>query len=84
MPLLNGQARSLMIGIAVGIGAVTIARELLAPMRKLGRPLAKAVLKSGMAAVDRGRVAAARAVEQLEDLTAEIEEERNASVDERA
>ena len=76
MALLDQHGRTLFIGIALGLGAATVGRELFAPMRHLARPTAKAALKSGMAVVQRGRLVAARAAEHLEDLAAEIEEER--------
>jgi Protein of unknown function (DUF5132) len=76
MALLDNNGRWLLIGAALGVGAATIGRDLLRPMRDLARPAAKAALRSGMAAVERGRIAAARAVEQFEDLAAEIDAER--------
>jgi hypothetical protein len=83
MALLNNNSRWLLIGVALGAGAATIGRELLGPMRELARPAAKAALKSGMAAVEHGRIAAARAVEQFEDLAAEIDEERRTAMGKR-
>jgi hypothetical protein len=76
MAVLDNNGRWLLIGVALGVGAASVGRELLGPMRELARPAAKAALWSGMAAIERGRVAAARAVEQFEDLAAEIDEER--------
>jgi hypothetical protein len=83
MALQDSNSRWLLIGVALGIGAVTVGRELLGPVRELARPAAKAALRSGMAAVDRGRVTAARAVEQFEDLVAEIDAERRTAQDKR-
>jgi Protein of unknown function (DUF5132) len=83
MALLDNNGRWLLIGVALGVGAATVCRELLGPMRELARPAAKAALRSGMAAVARGRIAAARAVEQFEDLAAEIDEERRTAPDKR-
>jgi hypothetical protein len=76
MALLDEPGRKLLVGVALGIGAATVARDLFAPMRQLARPAAKVALRSGMALLERGRVAAARAAEHLDDLAAEIEEER--------
>jgi Protein of unknown function (DUF5132) len=76
MAALDNNGRWLLIGAVLGVGVATFGRELLGPLRDLARPAAKAALWSGMAAVERGRIAAARAVEQFEDLAAEIDEER--------
>jgi hypothetical protein len=76
MALLENNGRWVLIGLVLGAGAATFGRELFGPLRELARPAAKAALRSGMAAVERGRIAAARAVEQFEDLAAEIDDER--------
>lgn len=80
MAPVENNGRWLLIGLVLGVGAATVGRELFGPMRELARPAAKAALRSGMAAVERGRMAAARAVEQFEDLAAEIDEERRSAL----
>jgi hypothetical protein len=83
MALADGQGRFLLVGIALGIGAATIGRDFFVPLRHLARPMAKAALRSGLNVVDQGRLLAARAAEQLEDVAAEVEAERNAATSER-
>ncbi len=83
MALPDGQGRFLLVGVALGIGAATIGRDLFVPLRRLARPMAKAALRSGFSAVERGRLFAARAAEQLEDLAAEVEAERQSATGER-
>jgi Protein of unknown function (DUF5132) len=84
MALFDATGRTLLAGVVLGIGAATVGRELFAPMRHLARPATKAALRTGIAAIELGRVAAARATEQLEDLAAEIQEERRALLSRRS
>jgi Protein of unknown function (DUF5132) len=83
MALLDDHGRTLLFGVALGIGAATVARDLFAPLKHLARPTAKAALRSGVVILEQGRLAAARAAEHLEDIVAEIQEERNSLVGER-
>jgi Protein of unknown function (DUF5132) len=83
MSVADGQGRLLLLGIALGIGAATIGRDFFVPLRHLARPMAKAALRSGFNAVEQGRLLAARAAEQLEDLAAEVEAERHVTTSER-
>jgi hypothetical protein len=73
MPLFP-KARVL-FGFGMGIAAAGVAREVLPAFQGLGRPLAKAALKSGLILLDRGRVRMAQMQETLEDLTAEARAE---------
>jgi hypothetical protein len=69
----------LLLGIAVGAAAAIVGREFFTPIRRLGRPLAKSALKSGLAALERGREGAALMGEHLSDLVAEVAAEREQS-----
>jgi hypothetical protein len=69
----------LLLGIAVGAAAAVIGREFFAPIRRLGRPLAKAAVKSGMTALERGHEGVALMSEHLSDLVAEVAAERQQS-----
>jgi hypothetical protein len=60
----------------IGAGTAWAARELLSPFGEVLRPLAKAGLKSGLQAAERGREAVARLAEMVDDLMAEVQAER--------
>jgi hypothetical protein len=81
--IVNGNGRVLLFGIVVGAVAATIGREFFAPVRRLGRPLAKAAVKGGLAAIERGQEGAALMGEHLSDLIAEVEAERQTAADRR-
>jgi hypothetical protein len=74
--ILDEKGRTLMLGVAVGVAAAVIGREFFAPIRRLGRPLAKAAVKSGMGALERGQEGVALMSEHLSDLVAEVAAER--------
>jgi hypothetical protein len=74
--MLDEKSRTLMLGIAVGAAVVIVGREFFAPLRRLGRPLAKAALDSGMTALERGQHSVALAGEHLSDLVAEVVAQR--------
>ena len=62
---------ALFVGAAVATGAV------LGPaIWRNGRPIAKSALRSGMEVAEAARVAAARFVEDIEDLVAEVRHEQ--------
>lgn len=67
-----------LFGFGMGIAAAGLAREVLPAFHGLGRPLAKAALKSGLMLLDRGKVRLAQFEETLEDLTAEARAELDA------
>lgn len=64
-----------LFGFGLGLAAAGLARELLPAFRGLGRPLAKATVKSTLQLFDKSRVRAAQWREALEDLTAEARAE---------
>ena len=76
MAVFDEKGRTLLLGIAVGAAVAIVGREFFTPMRRLGRPLAKTAVKSGLTAVERGRQGVALMSEHLADLVAEAAAER--------
>jgi hypothetical protein len=74
--IMDDKGRMLLLGIAAGAAAALIGREFVTPIRRLGRPLAKTAVKSGIVAVERGREGVAFMSEHLADLIAEVAAER--------
>jgi hypothetical protein len=74
--VMDGGGRILLLGIVVGATGAILGRELFAPIRRLGRPLAKTALLSGMTVVERGREGIALMTEHVADLMAEVAAER--------
>jgi hypothetical protein len=74
--LLDEKGRTLLLGIAVGAAAVIVGREFFTPLRRLGRPLAKEAVKSGIAVLEHGRERVALMSEHVADLVAEATAER--------
>jgi len=66
----NGNVKFL-IGLAVGVLGVGVAREILPSFDGLGRPMAKATIKSGFKLFRWGQENMARFSEYVEDLIAE-------------
>ena len=62
-------------GLAIGLGAVLVAPILGPALAKVGKPLAKAVVKGGMVAYDKTKGILAEAGEALEDIVAESKAE---------
>jgi Protein of unknown function (DUF5132) len=77
---MDGTGRTLLLGIVAGATGAILGRELAAPLRRLGRPLAKAALTSGMSAVERGRESIALMNEHVADLLAEVAAEREVTL----
>jgi ABC-type transport system involved in cytochrome bd biosynthesis fused ATPase/permease subunit len=77
--LLDEKGRTLLLGLAVGAAAIIIGREFFTPLRRVGRPLAKEAVKSGMAVLEHGRERLALMTEQVADLVAEAVAEREQS-----
>jgi hypothetical protein len=78
--IIDDRGRFLLLGLAVGAATAVIGREFFAPIRRLGRPLAKTAVRSGFAVVARGREGIALASEHLADLVAEVAAERQQSL----
>jgi hypothetical protein len=71
MDLFDGDRKGYIIGAVAGLAAAAIVREFRLGFRDLGRPLAKATIKSCIALTDRGRELFAHISEVVEDLTIE-------------
>jgi hypothetical protein len=79
MAVFDEKGRLLLVGLVVGAAAVIIGREFFTPLRRIGRPLAKEAVKSGMAALEHGRERVALMTEHVADLVAEAAAERQQS-----
>jgi hypothetical protein len=71
MAIFGGNGRNTLIGFALGVGATVLARQFLPALKEVGRPLAKATLKSGITAYEKARETIAQLGETVEDLMAE-------------
>ncbi len=67
--------RKLLAGGAIGLGAIVLAPVVAGVVVSLGKPLLKAAIKGGILLAEKGKVAAAEAVETMEDLVAEAKAE---------
>jgi len=66
---------NLLTGLAIGIGLFVVAPALLPALARIARPTAKAALKAGLMAYDRGREALAELGETAGDVMAEARAE---------
>lgn len=82
MPL-SGNTK-LWLGIGLGMVAAGAVRQLLPGFSGLGRPLAKAAVKSSLVLFDKTRLQLALMKENLEDLTAEARSELATDAQQRA
>jgi len=57
MPLISGK---LLVGMGMGVAAARVARQVAPNFRGLGRPLAKAAVKSALMLIDEGKQQFAR------------------------
>lgn len=62
-------------GVAIGIGAALLAPIVLPALAGIAKPLARAAIKAGIIAYEKGREAAAEFGEVMEDLVAEARAE---------
>lgn len=72
---------NIVVGLGIAIAATALAPLLLPALGGAGRPLAKSLVKSGLALYDKGRETLALAGESLEDLMAEIRADDAAQAD---
>jgi hypothetical protein len=79
MALFDDGTRGYIIGAAAALAAAAVIREFGTEFRDLGRPLAKATIKSGLALLDKGREVMAHLSETVEDLVVEARYELDAS-----
>jgi hypothetical protein len=72
-------------GLALGIGAVILAPIMLPAVRNVAKPLAKAAIKGGIMAYERGKELIAEGAEVVEDIyveaKAELAESRQAAAE---
>src|SRR5258706_1999602 len=73
----SGKSR-LILGVGIGIAVAGAVRQIAPAFRGLGRPLAKAAMKSTLTLLDRGRLQMAEFKESVEDLAAEARAELTA------
>lgn len=82
MALFEKEDKKFLWGLGVGLIAAVVVREVLPSFKGMGRPLAKATVKSGLSLFEKGRETVAVWSETLEDLVveakAELEEEARA------
>jgi hypothetical protein len=71
MDLLKGDRKRYVIGAVAGFTASALVRDWRLGFADLGRPLAKATIKSGILLFERGRELFARMSEVIEDLAIE-------------
>jgi len=67
------------VGVTSGLVAALIAPVLIPALKRSSRPIAKGVIKGGMALYEKGREATAHAGEMLEDVMAKAIERHSLS-----
>ena len=77
---LDDEQRNLLVGVGIGMGALVLLKGLAPAFKGVGRPLAKATIKSGIVAFDKGREKMAEWRETYEDLVAEVHSEMEQEV----
>jgi cell pole-organizing protein PopZ len=66
-------------GLCLGIGAGIAGRELAPAVRRIGKPFAKAAIRGGIQALEKGIEVASHLGETLEDIVAEVRSEMDRS-----
>jgi len=72
---------NIVIGLAVGVGALVLGPIIVPAVTAILRPAAKAVIKTGLYAYDRGAEALAQVNEQTGDIVAEVRSEMQQRAD---
>ncbi len=72
---LEEEQQSVLIGIAIGVGLIGLLKSFGPVFSEVGRPFAKATMKSGILAIEKGRERIAHIREDYEDLLAEVRSE---------
>lgn len=67
--------RSVLTGLALGVGVSLLSPVIVPAVTRVGKPAAKAVVKAGIVAYERGRELVAEVGEGVEDLYAEARSE---------
>jgi hypothetical protein len=75
MGLFDDKERNLLIGVGIGLAAAGMIRSAAPAFKGIGRPLAKATIKSSITLFDKGREKLAQFGEVFEDLVAEARAE---------
>ena len=75
MALIDKDERKILLGVGIGMAGLTLLRQVLPSFGGLGRPLAKAAIKSGINFYDKSRESLSRFAEVMEDLAAEARQE---------
>lgn len=78
MALLEDDQKTVLIGIGIGLAAAGLLKSLTPAFHGMGRPLAKATIKSSLSLLEKGREKAAELGEAFEDLVAEARAELEA------
>lgn len=66
---------NIVTGLAVGVGAAVLAPVVVPAVARIGKPVAKMVIKTGILAYERGRETLAELGEAAEDMVAEAKAE---------
>jgi hypothetical protein len=72
--------KKFIVGLCLGIGAGIAGRELAPAVKRIGKPFAKAAIKGGIQALEKGIEVASHLGETLEDLVAEVRSEMDGPV----
>jgi hypothetical protein len=75
MAILSEQQSRWLWGFAAGVAATLIVREFLPHFKEVGKPLAKATVRSALTAFERSREGLSRLSESMEDIVAEVQHE---------
>jgi hypothetical protein len=75
MALLDDDQRNILIGVGIGVVTASLLKGIAPAFRGVGRPLAKAGIKSGITLMEKGREKFAHLSEVFEDLVAEVKTE---------
>lgn len=75
MALLDDDQRKILIGVGIGVVTASLLRGIAPAFRGVGRPLARAGIKSGITLMEKGREKFAHLSEVFEDLVAEVKAE---------
>jgi cell pole-organizing protein PopZ len=67
--------KKFVVGLCLGIGAGIAGRELAPAVKRIGKPFAKAAIKGGIQALEKGIEVASHMGETLEDMIAEVRSE---------
>jgi hypothetical protein len=81
MALIENGKGGFLLGLTVGLGVALVTKGVVPALRDVGKPLAKAALKSGWLFFEKTRESLAELTEEVEDLVAEVQAEVVAEVE---